>query len=198
MDLVAAIVEAVQESPQDDTAAMVKAVLSALTKPALRNDLHEAIHAALLSARAAYLAREDLYDNPSNSRVAAEIATAAIANLLTGSIAAHPTVTLDEAQRIAAMASYRDWRFRAVPMAGGGVGIEVEATNPDSHHPDRTFTTTRVAEVTSTTEEACFRAALLVEYHEAQERFRVDGRAVFDSHSADNVPAPSNFRAPPP
>lgn len=80
-------------------------------------------------------------------------------------------------------------------MADGGVGIEVEAANTDTHHPERTFTTTRLAEVTSTVEEACFRAALLVEYHEAQERFRVGNTAQFDPHSADNMSAPTNLRS---
>lgn len=195
LDLVSAVAAVLEH--EDDSTARASAALVRLTDPDVRNDFHEAIHAAVLSARAAYVARDDVYENPSNSRVAAEIATSAVMQRLMAAVAERKTplaVNIDEAQRIASTAEYRDWRFRAVPMADGGVGIEVEATNADTYHPDRTFTTTRVAEVTSTVEDACFRAALLVEYHEAQERFRVGGKRVFDSHSADNVPPPTNVR----
>lgn len=149
----------------------------------------------LVSARAAYVARDDLYEDPSNSAVAAQIAVTAILGLLNRGASEPPTaVDLDRAQRIAGSITYRDWRFRSVPMADGGVGIEVAATNPDTRDPQRTFATMRLAEVASSVEEACFRAALLVEHQEAQERFRVAGMAVFDPHSADNVAPPTNLR----
>jgi hypothetical protein len=195
--LVAAIAEVLANSDRDeDDEKTARAILERLAQPDVRNGIQEAIHAAEMSARAAHAERDDLYADPRDSRVAAEIATTAVVHLLGESAAEGPDVDLETAQRIASAVTYRDWRFVAVPVTGRGIGIRVEATIADTHHPERTFTTTRFAEVTSTVEEACFRAALQVEHHEAQERFRVDGKAVFDSHAAGNTPAPTNLRQP--
>lgn len=197
LDLVSAIAEALSRSPQGDLKALARSVLERLAQADVIADIHEAIHAAELSARAAHAERDDLFADPRNSRVAAEVATAAVARLFDKSLGASAASDLAAAQSIASEARYRDWRFEAVPVAGGGIGVNVVATQVDTYHPDRTFTTTRFAEVTSTVEEACFRAALLVEYHEAQERFRVKGKAVFDSHAAENMAPPTNLRPTP-
>ncbi|HEX7165658.1 MAG TPA: hypothetical protein VF230_01630 [Acidimicrobiales bacterium] len=196
MDVVAALAHAIRNAPARSDRAIAEAVLARLAAPDVRNEIHEAVHDAFVSARAAYVARDDLYENPSNSRVAAEIASAAMVGRLTGHLGAPRAVTdLDLAEAVATTVHYKGWRFRAVPLADGGIGVEVEATAPDTHRPERPFTTTRVVGVTSTVEEACFRAAMLVELHEAQERFRVGGKAVFDPHSTATMAAPTNVRA---
>ena len=197
VDLIAALAKTVREVAGGGDRAVAEAVLGRLAAADVRNELHEAAHAAFVSARAAYVARDDLYENPSNSRVAAEIASAAIVDrIIEGAASITPPARLDvpTAAAVAATADYKSWSFRAVPLADGGVGIEVEATEPDTHRPERSFTTTRVAKVTSTVEDACFRAVMLVELHEAQERFRVGGRAVFDPHGSAAVVAPGNAR----
>ena len=155
------------------------------------------IEAAISSAWAAWNERPDLYEDPGNSRVLAELATQATLKWFERR-GARSEAPMPAPQVLAAKVaglSYKDWTFSLVQLPGGQPAVRVAATLDNTFHPNAPFRTTQIAAIDGDdVVGAARRAVVQIEEHEVDERLRYNGTAVLDPHAADRVPAPTNER----
>ena len=170
-------------------------VLSRLFEADVLNHVLVAVRAALRSADAAWSERPDLYDNPAQPDVGADVAIAAVARALsplTGDRQPPPQHLAAQVARL----RYKEWSFRLVLLPGVGPAVEVQARLDNTFHAGAPFSTgRRAAIIDGDVVGAAYRAVLLVEAHEAAERLSLDDRVVLDPHAASAVPAPDNLRS---
>lgn len=185
------------------------AIRGLLTRPGLAAGMTDAIHAALTSAHYGWLVTEEggpgeensdyVYENPTDSGVAAQVATTAALEYLAGDrlFTREGEVPADEVAEVLRQVQYKDWSFEAVRLPDGTVGAKVIAPLRDHRQPGRLFRTSRVApagtrgSVQRRVLEAALRAIMSIEEHEAREELRLGPEQPLDPHV---LPPPTNRR----
>ena len=185
-----------------------------LGSPRLLVELTEAVHAALRTAQQGWEAtREDgpgeaespvRYENPSESRVAAQVAaTAAVEHLRAVEFARPARLAPELVAKVLTGLRYKPgWTFEAAVLPDGTVAVKAIADLPDHIHPGRTFRTSRSAPLRVAGQrtpgdvvmDAALRAVLSIEEHEIREQLLLDGKRSqpLDPHA---LPAPTNTTA---
>jgi hypothetical protein len=183
-----------------------------LGSPRLMVELAEAAHAALRAAQQGWVARmEDgpgeadspvTYEDPSGSRVSAQVAVTAVIEHLQAVEYARPAKLPPElvAKVLSGLRYKPGWTFEPAVMPDGTVAVRAIADLEDHLHPGRTFRTSRSAPLELTkagqppgevVTDAALRAVLSIEEHEIREQLLLDGRRSqpLDPHT---LPAPTN------
>ena len=198
------------ETPVDEVVADLR-LPDDLRSPRLLVELTEAVHAALRAAQQGWLATQEdgpgeaespvRYEDPSQSRVAAQVAATAVVEHLTAVEFARPAaLLLDQVAKVLGGLRYKPgWRFEPALLPDGTVAVKVIADLSDHVHPGRTFRTSRSAPLRVTADQspgevvvdAALRAVLSIEEHEIREQLTLDGRRAqpLDPHT---LPAPTN------
>jgi hypothetical protein len=174
-------------------------------------ELTEAAHAALRAAQQGWAAHlkagpgeadsQVIYEDPSMSRVAAQVATTGIVEALQAVEFARPARLAPQlVGKVLAGLRYKPgWTFEPAVLPDGTVAVRVIADLADHYKPEKTFRTSRVAPLRvsgnqtpgEVVVDAALRAVLSIEEHEIKERLRIDGRRTLpiDPHE---FPAPTN------
>lgn len=182
-----------------------------LDSPRLLVELTEAVHAALRAAQQGWLATAEggpggdespvRYENPSESRVAAQVAATAMVEHLKAVEFARPArLPVELVGKVLAGLRYKPgWRFEPAVLPDGTVAVRVVADLEDHVHPGRTFRTSRSAPLRVTGGEppaeavvdAALRAVLSIEEHEIREQLILDASRSqpLDPHT---LPSPTN------
>ena len=144
------------------------------------------------------------YEDPSQSRVAAQVAATAVVEHLKAVEFARPaTLPVDQVATVLAGLRYKPgWTFEPAVLPDGTVAVRVVADLEDHVHPGRSFRTSRSAPLRVTgnqspgevVADAALRAVLSIEEHEIRERLILDGRRAqpLDPHT---LPDPTNTTA---
>jgi hypothetical protein len=182
-----------------------------LGSPRLLVELAEAVHAALRAAQQGWVAKlEDgpgeadspvTYEDPSDSRVAAQVAATAVVEHLRAVEFARPAkLPPDLVAKVLGGLRYKPgWTFEPAVLPDGTVAVRVVADLEDRLHPGRTFRTSRAAPLRiaggqppgEVVADAALRAVLSIEEHEIREQLLLDGRRSqpLDPHQ---LPSPTN------
>ena len=182
-----------------------------LGSPRLLVELAEAVHAALRAAQQGWVAvAEDgpgeaespiTYENPADSRVAAQVAATAVVEHLKAVEFARPAALAPQlVAKVLARLRYKPgWTFEPAVLPDGTVAVRAVADLEDHVHPGRTFRTSRAAPLRvaegqtpgDVVVEAALRAVLSIEEHEIREQLVLDGKRTLpvDPHA---LPAPTN------
>lgn len=189
-DLLAETMVAVGARPEE-AHRLTEAVLGRITAPDVIDSLYSDISEAIGWAFQAWTIDDETYPKPSHKtlgRVSANAVSAAFTADSDLSNHAGDDLTREQVQSCLDTIDYKGWNFIAQPMPDGQIGIAVRATVQDAHYPDKEFTTTRAVPIRGSILESAFDAVLVVERHEARERFKADGKLVFDPHAEDFNP----------
>lgn len=182
-----------------------------LDSPRLLVERTEAAHAALRAAQQGWEAKlEDgpgeaesptTYEDPSESRVAAQVAATAIVEHLNAVEFARPARLAPElvAKVLTGLRYKPGWSFEPAVLPDGTVAVRTIAALSDHLHPGRTFRTSRSAPLRvsgsqtpgEVVVDAALRAVLSIEEHEIREQLTLDGKRSqpLDPHT---LPAPTN------
>jgi hypothetical protein len=182
-----------------------------LGSPRLLVELTEAAHAALRAAQQGWEARlEDgpgeaespvTYENPSESRVAAQVAANAMVEHLKAVEFARPARLAPQlvAKVLTGLRYKPGWSFEPAVLPDGTVAVRAIADLEDHLHPGRTFRTSRSAPLRvsgsqtpgEVVVDAALRAVLSIEEHEIREQLVLDGKRSqpLDPHA---LPDPTN------
>ena len=182
-----------------------------LGSPRLLVELTEAAHGALRAAQQGWQVKlEDgpgeaespiTYENPSESRVAAQVAaTAIVEHLRAVEFARTARLAPQLVAKVLTGLRYKPgWSFEPAVLPDGTVAVRAIADLEDHLHPGRTFRTSRSAPLrvsgsqtpAEVVVDAALRAVLSIEEHEIREQLVLDGRRSqpTDPHT---LPAPSN------
>lgn len=183
-----------------------------LGSPRLLVELAEAAHAALRAAHQGWEAKlEDgpgeaespiTYENPSESRVAAQVAATAVVEHLKAVEFARPAILPVElvAKVLSGLRYKPGWSFEPAILPDGTVAVRVVADLEDHLHPGRKFRTSRAAPLQvnragqspgEVVTDAALRAVLSSEGHEIREQLVLDGgrSQPLDPHA---LPGPTN------
>lgn len=168
---------------------LAEAALDRLSAPDVIDEMYSAIGEAIEWAFKAWSLDEDTYAQPSHKTLA-RVGANAVRATLRGSITPDvEQLSLEDAQALLDNVDYKGWRFTAQPLPDGSIGVAVRATVENAHHADKDFTTTRTVPVRGSVLASAFDAVLVVERHEARERFKLAGKLAFDPHGDDFDPA---------
>lgn len=198
------------DPPSDELAATLR-LPDDLASPRLLVELAEAVHAALRAAQQGWVAKlEDgpgeadspvTYEDPSDSRVAAQVAATAMVEHLKAVEFARPARLAPQlvAKVLAGLRYKPGWAFEPAVLPDGTVAVRVVADLEDHLHPGRTFRTSRAAPLRvadgqspgQVVVDAALRAVLSIEEHEIREQLVLDGRRAqpLDPHQ---LPSPTN------
>jgi hypothetical protein len=182
-----------------------------LDSPRLLVELAEAAHAALRAAQQGWEARlEDgpgeaespiTYEDPSESRVAAQVAATAIVEHLNAVEFARTARLASQlvAKVLGGLRYKPGWSFEPAVLPDGTVAVRAIADLEDHLHPGRTFRTSRSAPLrvsgsqtpAEVVVDAALRAVLSIEEHEIREQLVLDGKRSqpLDPHT---LPTPTN------
>ena len=203
--------------PTSDVSASGEAVLDDLRLPndlgssRLLVELAEAVHAALRAAQQGWAAKvEDgpgeagspvTYEDPSDSRVAAQVAATAVVERLRAVHFARPAgLPVELVAKVLTGLRYKaGWSFEPAVLPDGTVAVRAVADLEDHLHPGRTFRTSRAAPLRvadgqtpgDVVVEAALRAVLSIEEHEKREQLVLDTHRSqpLDPHA---LPNPTN------
>jgi hypothetical protein len=197
---------------EDAVVAAGMGVAEQLNTPQFLVGLTEAVHAALRAAQYGWAATQEdgpgeaerpyRYENPADSRVAAQVAASAMVEHLRGQCFARAAAVPPElVGKVLFRVRYKPgWRFEPAVLPDGTAAVRVVADLEDQRHPGEPFWTSRVAPLAATGKEpltgvvldAALRAVLAIEEHEARERLRLepDGCRPLDPHE---LPLPTNI-----
>lgn len=174
--------------------AVVMEVLDALLSPPISDELVRVIAQLQSRADIAFSERDDLYDSFDGPEPRARLCLQAIRHAFKRDVDDDDAgLTPDEAQEILDDIDYKPgWRFEVSRLPAGSVGVQVVGAFDDVRRPGRVFTARRRAWDHGSLLRNALAAAEALEIHEARERFKYRGDAIFNEHrerADDPVPA---------
>ena len=173
----------------DDADVVLDVLRSWLTEPTTTRHLVSAVLEAFHQAQSAHNLRDDIYGYPGGAETAALLAVDAITITLGAGRTLPPrSLAREDAEAALTKVTYRDWDFRVVDDPPAPMAVEVRAVVGDVRYPAQEFRISRASVIRDgDVVRAAFEAVLLVETHEAMERFTYDGKAIYNAH---NPPPP--------
>lgn len=167
-----------------DVTRLAEAVGSRLRSPEVAAEFRRLVVSGWDFARTATRERPDVYGSGLDQDVLGAVVSDVMSYLFTEPRRVASDLTPENAAAILRGISYKEgWSFELRELTPSVLGVTVVARVDDVSRPEQVFVLSRTAPVLDgDVLGAAFNAVMLVEEHEAMERFQVGGRKQFDPH----------------